>query len=214
VWGGENYIHYNKCYLHWCVVLLQLPTRDTGLHIDTTFWISACVRDTRAWRPEKGGRKERESVGKTNVIYTGILFLARRSKYHLSIWPLSWGELIPRLDDFISFLVSQLLLQVLSRSFAPLPSFLDFSSFFPHPGRGIFSSLPRFTTHACFLERCAQCCWVNILSTHLFCGLLHSLRQGISRFPQIRVVFLIFKKIVPLLRKHKIFNTPSLSFDQ
>ena len=47
-----------------------------------------------------------------------------------------------------------------------------------------------------------------------FCGLLHSLRQGISRFPQIRVVFLTFKKIVPLHRKHKIFCTPSLSFDQ
>jgi len=109
--------------------------------------------------------------------------------------------------------VSQFLLQVLSRSFAPLPPSLDFSSFFPHPGRGIFPSSPGFTTHACFLKRCAQCCWVNILSTNPFCGLLHSHRQGISRFPQIGVVFLIFKKIVPPNRKHKIFCTPSLSFE-
>jgi len=89
---------------------------------------------------------------------TGILYLARRSKYHLSIWPLSRGELIPRLDEFIFFVVSQFLLQVLSRSFAPLPPSLNFSSFFPHPGRGIFPSLPGITTHACFLKRCAQCC--------------------------------------------------------
>ena len=90
--------------------------------------------------------------------YTGILYLARRSKYHLSIWPLSRVVLIPRLDEFIFFVVSQFLLQVLSRSSAPLPPFVDFSSFFPHPGRGIFPSLPGFTTHACFLKRCALCC--------------------------------------------------------
>ena len=53
---------------------------------------------------------------------------------------------IPRLDEFIFFSVSQFLLQVLSRSFAPLPPSLDFSSFFPHPGRGIFPSLLWFTT--------------------------------------------------------------------
>jgi len=149
-------------------------------------------------------------------LVTGIFYLARRSKYHLSIWPLSRGELIPRLDEFIFFLVSQFLLQVLSRSFAPLPSFLDFSSFFPHPGRGIFPSLSGFTTHACFLKRCAQCywAWVSILSTNPFCGLLHSHHQGISRFPQIGVVFLTFKKFVPPNRKHKNFRTPSLSFDQ
>ena len=94
----------------------------------------------------------------TNQDLTGILYLARRSKYHLSIWPLSRGELIPSLDEFIFFLVSQFLLQVLSRSVAPLPPSLDFSSFFPHPGRGIFPSWPGFTTHACFLKRCAQCC--------------------------------------------------------
>jgi len=95
-------------------------------------------------------------------------------------------ELLPRLDEFIFFLVSQFLLQVLSRSFAPLPPSLEFSSFFPHPGRRIFPSLPGFTTHARFLKRCAQCCWVNILSTNPFCGLLHSHRQlqGISRFPR------------------------------
>jgi len=29
---------------------------------------------------------------------TGILYLARRSKYHISIFPLSKGELIPMLD--------------------------------------------------------------------------------------------------------------------
>jgi len=118
----------------------------------------------------------------------------------------------PRLDEFIFFSVSQFLIQVLSRSCAPLFPSLDFSSFFPHPGRGIFPSLPGFTTYVCFLKRCAQCCWVNILSTNPFCGLLHSHRQGISRFPQIGVVFLTFKKIVPLNRKHKIYCTPSLSF--
>ena len=91
----------------------------------------------------------------TEMYTTGILYLARRSKYHLSICPLSRG--VPRLDDLIFFLVSQFLLQVLSRSFAPLPPFLDFSSFFPHPGRRIFPSLPGFTTHACFLKWCAQC---------------------------------------------------------
>ena len=32
------------------------------------------------------------------VSCTGILYLARRSKYHISIWPLSRGELIPMLD--------------------------------------------------------------------------------------------------------------------
>ena len=68
---------------------------------------------------------------------TGILYLARRSKYHLSIWPLSRGVLIPRLDEFIFFVVSQFLLKVLSRSFPPLPPFLYFLSFFPHPGRDI-----------------------------------------------------------------------------
>ena len=47
-----------------------------------------------------------------------------------------------RLDEFIFFLVSQFLLQVLSRSFVPLPPFLDFSSFSPHPRRGKFPSLP------------------------------------------------------------------------
>jgi len=116
----------------------------------------------------------------TSLCYTGILYLARRSKYHLSIWPLSKGELIPSLDEYIFFLVSQFLLQVWSRSFAPLPLSLDFSSFFPHPGRRIFPSLPGFTTHACFLKRCAQCCWVNILSTNPFCGLLHSHRQSFA----------------------------------
>jgi len=85
---------------------------------------------------------------------TGILYLARRSKYFLSIWPLSRGVLIPRLDEFMFFVVFQFLLQVLSPSFAPLPPFLHFSSFFPHPGRGIFPSFPGFTTHACFLQRC------------------------------------------------------------
>ena len=148
------------------------------------------------------------------MVPTGILFLARWSKYHLSIWPLSRGELIPRLDEFIFFLVSQFLLQVLSRSFAPLPPFLDFSSVFPHPGRGIFPSLSGFTTRACFLKRCAQFNWVCILSTNPFCGLLHFHRQGISRFPQIGVVFLRFKKFVPPNRKHKVSCTPSLSCDQ
>ena len=145
---------------------------------------------------------------------TGILYLARRSKYHLSILPLSRGMRIPRLDDFMFFLVSQFLLQVLSRSFAPLSPFIDFASFFPHPGRGMFPSLPGFTTHACFLKRCAQCCWVKNLSTNPFCGLLHSHRQGISRFPQIGIVFLTFKKFVPLNRKHKIFWTPSVTFGE
>ena len=60
---------------------------------------------------------------------TGILYLARRSKYHLSIWPLSRGVLIPRLDGFF-FLLSQFLLQVLSRSFAPLPPFWSLRLFF------------------------------------------------------------------------------------
>ena len=47
-----------------------------------------------------------------------------------------------------------------------------------------------------------------------FFGLLHFHGQGISRFPQIGVLFLTFKKFVPLNRKHKIFSAPSLSFDQ
>ena len=35
----------------------------------------------------------------TSLLVTEIIFLARRSKYHLSIWPLSRGELMSRLDD-------------------------------------------------------------------------------------------------------------------
>jgi len=124
------------------------------------------------------------------------------------------GRANTQAGQIIFFLMSQFLLQVLSRSFAPLPPFLHFSSFFPHPGRGIFPSLPGFTTHACLFKRCAQCWWGSILSTNPFCGLLHSHRQGISRFPQIGVVFLTFKTFVPPNRKHKIFCTPSLSFDQ
>ena len=42
------------------------------------------------------------------------------------------------------------------------------------------------------------------------CGLLHFHRQGISRFPQIGVVFLLFKRFVPPNRKLKISCTPSL----
>ena len=79
------------------------------------------------WRAGHAGVGDRHAPRRRD---TGILFLARRSKYHLSIWPLSRGELIPRLDKFIFFSVSQFLLQVLSRSFAPLPPSLDFSSFF------------------------------------------------------------------------------------
>ena len=139
------------------------------------------------WERERERKKESKS--------TEILFLAWRSKYHLSIWPLSMGELIPRLDQIIFSLMSQFLLQALSRSFAPLTPFLDFACFFSHPGRGIFPSLPGFNTHACLFKWCAQCWWGSILSTNPFCGLLHSHRQGISRFPQIGVVFLTFKNV-------------------
>jgi len=50
------------------------------------------------------------------------------------------------------------------------------------------------------------------LSTNPFFGLLDSHRQGISRFPQIGVVFLTFKQFVPPSRKHKFFCIPSGSF--
>jgi len=48
------------------------------------------------------------------------------------------ATVIPTLDEFILFLVSRFLLQVLSRSFAPLPPFLDFSSFHSRPLFGLF----------------------------------------------------------------------------
>jgi len=64
------------------------------------------------------------------------------------------GVRIPRLDEIIFFLVSQFLLQVLSRSFASPPPFLDFSSFFPTPSRRIFPSFSGFTTQAGHLKRC------------------------------------------------------------
>ena len=62
---------------------------------------------------------------------TEILFLARRSKYHLSILPLCRG--VPRLDETIFFFEPQFLLQVLSRSFASLgfpPPLFGLSVFF------------------------------------------------------------------------------------
>ena len=78
----------------------------------------------------------------------------------------------------------------------PCPPLFGLFVFFSSSwSRDIFPSLPGFTTHACFLKRCAQCCWVNMLSSNPFCGHLHSHRQGISRFPQIGVVFLTFKKV-------------------
>jgi len=131
-----------------------------------------------------------------HISFTEIPFLARRSKYHLSIWPLSRGELILRLDEIIYFLVSRFLLQVSSRSFTSLPPFLDFSHYVLRPSRGLFSSLSGFTTSAYLLKRCSQDVRVSNLSTNPFCGLLQSHRQDISRFPQIGFVFLTFKKIV------------------
>ena len=87
--------------------------------------------------------------------------------------------------NIIFFLVSQILLQVLSRSSASLPLFWEFLRFSPSPGRGLFTSLSEFTTQACLLQRCTQCCqwWVSILSTNPLCALLHSHRQGIFSIP-------------------------------
>ena len=108
------------------------------------------------------------------------------------------------------FLVSLFLLQVLSRSFSPLPPFLDFSSFFLTLVEGYFLLcqglllMPVFSTGVHFAKECQivvppiAVLLNQFLSTNPLCGLLHSLCQGISRFPQIGVVFLTFKKFVPL----------------
>ena len=110
--------------------------------------------------------------------------------------------------------MSQFLLQVLSRSFALLPPFLDFLSFFLTLVERYFLLyqglllMPVFSNDVhSFVE--------SIFSPRTrFVDFIYFHRQGIIRFLQIGIVFLTFKKIVSLNRKHKIFCTPSLSFEQ
>jgi len=58
----------------------------------------------------------------------------------------------------------------------------------------------------------SQTVWTSVVESIFsprtrFCGLLHSLRQGIPRFPQIGVVFLTFKKIVPQNAKMAVWDS-------
>ena len=96
----------------------------------------------------------------------------------------------------------------------PSPPLFGLFVFFSPPWSRDISFVARVYYSCLFSQTvCTVLLSQSILSTNPFCGLLHSHRQGISRFPQIGVVVLTCKKIVPLNRKHKIFCTPSsLSF--
>jgi len=64
--------------------------------------------------------------------YTGILFLARPSKCHLSIWPLSRGEPKPRLDEYIFFSSVPVFTTCLT-VICPSPSLFGLFVFFSSP---------------------------------------------------------------------------------
>jgi len=96
----------------------------------------------------------------------------------------------------------------------PSPHLFGLFVFFSSPWSRDISFFAR-VYYSCLFSQTVCTVLLSQYSLHdPFCGLLHSLSQGISRFPQIGVVFLTFQKFVPLNQKHQIFCTPSLSFDQ